>query len=115
MKRATGVDITIRDLGYALSSFARAPLASFTIVATVGLGLGLVTVLFSVLNIFLFRVDNVPDTHEIFAVERPRDGSDERARFTRQQFQAMTRDTSVFAGLYAELGEIDSRVDGRMM
>ena len=61
--RAVMVDNTIRDLSYALRSFARAPLVSFTIVATVGLGLGLVTVLFSVLNIFLFRVDNVPDIH----------------------------------------------------
>ncbi len=109
------VDNTIRDLRYALRSFARAPLVSFTIVATVGLGLGLVTVLFSVLNIFLFRVDNVPDIHEIFAVERPRDANDERARFTRRQFEAMARETSAFAGLYAELPDIDARVDGRMM
>jgi len=59
------VDNTLRDLSYALRVIAKAPLASCTIVATVGLGLGLVTVLFSVLNIFLFRVDNVPDINEM--------------------------------------------------
>ena len=109
------VDNTIRDLSYALRTFARAPLASFTIVATVGLGLGLVTVLFSVLNIFLFRIDIVPDIHEMFTVERPRDANDEWQRFTRSQFEAMGRDTSVFAGMFAELSDIDTRVDGRMM
>ncbi|MBY0497356.1 MAG: ABC transporter permease [Cyanobacteria bacterium] len=109
------VDNTIRDLTYAVRTIARAPLASFTIVATVGLGLGLVTVLFSVLNIFLFRVDHVPDINEMFAVERPRDANDEWQQFTRPQFDAMMRETSVFAGMYMELGDVDSRVDGRMM
>ena len=84
-------------------TFTKAPLASFTIVATVGLGLGLVTVLFSFLNIFLFRVDNVPDINEMFAVERPRDNNDEWQRFTRPQFEAMARETSVFAGVFAEV------------
>jgi predicted permease len=109
------VDNTIRDVSYALRTFARAPLASFTIVATVGLGLGIVTVLFSVLNIFLFRIDIVPDIHEMFAVERARDANDEWPRFTPSQFEAMGRDTSVFAGMFAELSNIDTRVDGRMM
>ena len=109
------IDNTIRDLSYALRTFARAPLASFTIVATVGLGLGIVTVVFSMLNIFLFRIDIVPDLHEMFAVERPRDANDEWPRFTRPQFDAMARETSVFAGMFAELSDIDTRVDGRMM
>jgi len=109
------VENTIRDVSYALRTSARSPLASFTIVATVGLGLGLVTVLFSVLNIFLFRIDIVPDIDEMFVVERPRDANDEWQRFTRSQFDAMARETSVFAGLFAEVSNIDTRVDGRMM
>ena len=39
----------------------RAPLAALTIVATVAIGLGVVAVLFTILNMFLFRVDAVPD------------------------------------------------------
>jgi predicted permease len=109
------VENTLRDVSYALRTIAHTPLTSFTIVGTVGLGLGLVTVLFSVLNIFLFRVDNVPDINELFAVERPRDANDQRERFTRAQVEAMARETSVFAGLYAELPDIDTRIDGRMM
>ena len=66
------VDDTVRDILYALRTFKRAPLVAFTIVSTVALGLGLVAVAFTMLNALLFRVDAVPDVHEMFAVERPR-------------------------------------------
>jgi predicted permease len=109
------VDNTIRDLLYAFRMFGRAPLVTVTIVVTVALGLGLITMLFTVLNVVLFRADDVPDLHEVFAVERPRLANDERPRFTRAQFDALRRETNVFADAYAELADIDTRVDGRMM
>ena len=62
-------DDTIRDVRFALRSFRRAPLAAVTIVATVAIGLGLVTALYTILNAFLFRVDNVPGISELYAVE----------------------------------------------
>ena len=64
------VDNTIRDVRYALRAFARAPLAAFTIVVTVAIGLGVVAVLFTVLNALIFRVDQVPDVDDMYAVER---------------------------------------------
>ena len=79
------------------------------------LGLGLVAVAFTILNTLLFRVDAVPDVHEMFAVERPRTADGERERFTRAQFDALRRETSVFTDAYAEVSQVDSRVDGRMM
>ena len=109
------VESTAKDLAYAARSFVRAPMVSATIVITVALGLGIVTIVFSILNIFLFRIDRVPDIHEMFAVERPRDENDEWQRFTRPQFEAMLRETTVFAGAYAEQGDVDTRIDGRMM
>jgi predicted permease len=109
------VDDTVRDIFYALRTFKRAPLVAFTIVSTVALGLGLVTVAFTVLNALLFRVDAVPDVHEMFAVERPRPSDGERQRFTRAQFDALRRETSVFTDAYAEVSEVDSRDDGRLM
>ena len=63
------IDNTIRDVRFALRSFRRAPLAAVTIVATVAIGLGLVTALYTILNTFLFRVDNVPGISELYAVE----------------------------------------------
>ena len=65
------IDNTIGDLQYALRTFRRAPLATLTIVITVAIGLGLVAVLFTVLNVLLFRTDSVPDITEIYAIERP--------------------------------------------
>jgi hypothetical protein len=109
------VDDTVRDIFSALRAFKRAPLVAFTIVSTVALGLGLIAVAFTVLNALLFRVDAVPDVHEMFAVERPRTSDDERPRFTRAQFEALCRETTVFTDAYAEVSQVDSRDDGRLM
>jgi predicted permease len=112
---ATFVDDALRDVLYALRGFRRAPLVAFTIVATVALGLGLVAAAFALLNMFLFRVDQVPDVHEMFALERPRTGDGDARQFTRGEFDALRRETDVFAGVFAQVSDIDSRVDGRMM
>ena len=62
----------IRDVRYTFRSLRRAPLVALTIVTTVGLGLGLVAVVFTILNAFVFRVDDVRNPYELFAVERQR-------------------------------------------
>lgn len=105
---------TVRDLLYALRTFRRAPLVAFTIVSTVALGLGLVTVAFTVLNWLLFRVDTVPDLHELFAVERAQASEAQRLAFTRAQFDALRRETNVFTDVYAALPDVDSFVDGQL-
>src|SRR5262249_11206255 len=70
-ERGTAViDNTVRDIQYALRTFAKAPLAAFTVVVTVAIGLGVVAVLFTVLNALMFRVDQVPGIDEMYAVER---------------------------------------------
>ena len=109
------VDNTIRDVLYAFRTFRRAPLVALTIVSTVALGLGLVAVVFTILNMFLFRVDAVPNLHEMFVVQRPDNADGERPRFTRAQFEALRAETNVFVDAYAELADIDTRIDGRMM
>jgi predicted permease len=86
-----------------------------TIVSTVALGLGLVTVAFTMLNALLFRVDAVPDVHEMFGVVRPETPDGGKQRFTREQFDALRRETDVFTDAYAEVSQVDSRVDGRLM
>jgi predicted permease len=84
-----------------------------TIVGTVSIGLGAVAVLFTFLNTFLFRVDRVPGVNQFYAVRRA-EGSD-RAPLTRPRFEAMRRETSVFTDAYAEVSDIDLRVDARVM
>jgi predicted permease len=109
------VDNTVSDILYALRTFQRAPLVAFTIVSTVALGLSLVAVAFTMLNAMLFRIDQVPDVHEMFALERTRtvDGVREREPFTRTEFDALRRETSVFTDAYAVVADVDSRLDVR--
>ena len=109
------IDATFRDLVFALRTFARAPLAAATIVVTVAIGLGVVAILFTILNTFIFRVDIVPDVTEMYAVEKPRLADDVKDLFPRAQLEAMRSDTGVFADLYGAVPDIDLRVDGRMM
>src|SRR5262245_54549473 len=73
----------VGDILYAFRTFRRGPLGALTIVVTVGLGLGLVTVLFTILNLVLFRVDEVRNPGELFGVERPRMANGDRVRLTR--------------------------------
>ena len=68
------------------------------------------------LNAFLFRVDQVPNVHEMFAVERPRN----RRRRARSLSRARSSTRSVARPACSptptrSCPEVDSRVDGRMM
>ena len=92
------IDNTIGDIQYALRTFRRAPLAACTIVVTVAIGLGVVAVLFTILNTFLFRVDQVPDISAMYAVERPRLADDDRSLLTRPRFEALRTETQRLHG-----------------
>jgi predicted permease len=102
------------DVVYAFRTFRRAPLAAMTIVATIGLGLGLVTVAFTFFSVFFLRVDAVPHPGELFAFDRPA-GPGARAwdPFTRPEFEAMRRETDVFTNSAAMLRAVGARLDGR--
>jgi predicted permease len=114
-RRTAFFDTTARDVVYALRSFRRTPGVALTIVATVSLGLGLVATVFTLLSLLAFRDDAVRNPEELFAVERPSVGGGERRRFTRPDYEALRRETSVFSDVFAMLPDIDSRIDGRMM
>jgi predicted permease len=105
---------TIRDLQYAVRTFRAAPLAAMTIVVTIAVGLGVVAVLFTILNRYLFSVDAVPGVTAMYGIERLRPNGD-RASLTRPEFEALRRETRVFTDAYATLTDIDVRVDGRTM
>jgi len=109
------IDNTIRDIQYALRAFAKAPLAAFTIVVTVAIGLGVVAVLFTILNTLIFRVDQVPDIGGMYAVERTPPASGDGTLLTRPIFEAMRADTQVFTDAYATVPGMVLHVDGRRM
>ena len=107
------IDALVRDIVYAFRMCRRAPLAALTIVATVALGLGLVAVAFAVYNMFFLRVDAVRSPDELFAVERlPSPDEDARLTFTRADYDAMRRETSVFTDAFAMLLG-GTRIEGR--
>ena len=103
------------DLSYAFRSLRKSPLSSLTIIITVGLGLGMVAAVYTFLNLFLFRVDSVPNIHQMYGVERPRTGDGDLVRLTRPVYEALRRETSVFTDVFAMVAETDSRVNGRTM
>jgi predicted permease len=86
-----------------------------TIVVTIALGLGMVASVFTFLNVFLFRADEVPNIHELFSVERPRTADGDLVQLTRSMYEELRRETSVFTDVFAMVPETDSRVNGRTM
>jgi predicted permease len=108
------VDGLLRDVLYTGRSIRRAPLVSLTIVTTVALGLGLVAVVFTLLNEVIFRVDQVRNPNELFAVERQRAAGAAPTSFTRSQYDALIRETSAFSDAFA-ITDVNSRIDGRRM
>jgi predicted permease len=103
------------DLSYAVRSLRKSPLASITIIVTVALGLGMVASVFTFLNVFMFRVDNVPHVHEFYGAERPRTAEGDLVRLTRPVYDALRHETAVFTDVFAMVPETDSRVNGRTM
>jgi predicted permease len=108
------IDATAKDVQYAWRQCRRAPVAVATIVGTVGLGLGLVAAIFTILNAFLFRIDAVRAPEELFAVER-RTASDEPVSFTYRQYESLATDTTAFSAIFAEHRGVNTRLDGRVM
>jgi len=78
------LDSVVRDIRYAWRTLRRAPVEAATIVVTVGLGLGLVAAVYTMVNAFIFRVDEVLKPHEIFGVERGVAAVEDPATFTRE-------------------------------
>jgi predicted permease len=109
------LDTVVRDARYTWRSFRRAPLAAATIVTTVGLGLGLVAVVFTILNAVMFRVDAVRNPYELFSVQRQGPAEEESGAFTRPQFEALLRETSVFSDAFATTSDVEGWIDGIRM
>jgi predicted permease len=113
-RTAALVDDLVRDIAYALRTFRRAPLAVLTIVVTLALGLGLLAAVFTLYSAFYLHVDAVKDPGELFAVIRPmHPGARSWEPFTRADYEAMRRETSVFTDALAMVAGVGTRIDGR--
>ena len=116
VRGTSAIDALARDVAYAWRTFRRAPLAAATIVGTVALGLGLVTVVFTLFNFSFLRVDAVRNAHELYSVQEPeRSGGESQRPLTRADYDAIRTETSVFADVAAILRPVRTRVDGRVV
>jgi predicted permease len=110
------VDDMTRDIFYAFRTFRRAPLATLTVAATVALGLGLVTVVFTIYNFLMLRVDAVRNPGELFAVSLERStgsGEDEGVPIAWRDYEAMQSETAVFTDIAAMVDGGAPNIDGR--
>ncbi len=115
LRRVHTLDDLARGVRYTVRSLRRAPLAALTIVATVGLGLGLVAAVFTILNAYIFRADEVREPHELFAVERERSANLAPDPFTHSSYEALLRETSIFTDAFATTQATDAWIEGRRM
>lgn len=90
----------MHDVRYALRGVRRAPLYAFTVAATIGLGLGLLTSAFTLVNAYVLRTIDLPDPHAL--VELSWDTSTvRRHQFSLSDFESARDTTPHFTGLAA--------------
>ncbi len=104
-----------QDVLYAWRSFRRAPLVALTIVTTVGLGLGLVAAVFTLLNALVFLPDAVRHPDELVAVARPRTTTPDPPRYTRTEYEALVRETGIFTAAFAIGPDVDAWIEGKRL
>lgn len=106
------IDSIAQDVRYADRSFMRAPLVAVTIVVTVGLGLGLVAAVYTILNSMIFIVDDVYNPHELFGIERQRSAITEPETFTRAEYETLLRETDILTSGFASTRDVSAWIDG---
>ena len=109
-----GFEAITRDLLYAVRTWRRAPMAAITIVLTVALGLGLVTIAFTGYNALFLRTDAVPHPEELFELYRPpQAGADVPVPFTHAEYETFRQSNAIFRDVAAATGDSEMRIDGR--
>src|SRR5258706_850327 len=110
-RRVSLIETTWRDMRYAVRGFRRSPTFALTVVATIALGLGVITTLFTVLNAFYLRPIAVHDPHslyEIFWLDRAGEGRD----FSWPEYREFLRENPALSEALA-YRRAEARLDGR--
>ena len=108
------INALLQDIRYAIRGFRRTPGFSLTVVATIALGLGLNTTLFTVFNAYVLRPIAVRDPYSLYQFTwMNRDG--ENDRFSRREFQDLQGQNPAFSEVlgFDHLGF--ARVQGHAM
>ncbi len=90
----------MNDVRYALRGVRRAPLYAATVAATIGLGLGLLTSAFTLVNAYVLRTIDLPDPHALVALSWDT-STVRRHQFSLSDFESARDTTPHFTGLAA--------------
>lgn len=93
-------DSLFQDIRYAVRTLRRAPSFAATVVATMGLGLGLLGSAFTLLNAYLLKPIDLPDPHALYALSWDTDSTQGR-RFRIADYEALQREAQHFSRLAA--------------
>lgn len=91
------LSLVLSDLIYALRQLRARPWFALAAIATLALGIGANTAVFSVVSALLFRPLPYPDSEQIVTVESVRGGRS--GRLTPREWEELSRDTTVFEGV----------------
>jgi predicted permease len=100
-----------QDVRYAIRGFRKAPAFALTVIGTIGLGLGLNTMLFTVFNSYVLRTVAVRDPYSLYEVWwMAKDGA---RRASWRQYEELRREGTAFSDVLA-FDSVFAAVDGRM-
>jgi predicted permease len=94
------IEDLIADFKYGLRQLRRAPLFAASVATTIGLGLGVFTSAFTILNAYVLRPVDLPNPYQLYALNW--DTATERQhRFALADFEALREGAPFFSGLVA--------------
>jgi putative ABC transport system permease protein len=94
MRRAFEFDDLVQDFRISLRGLRRSPMMALTIIATVGLGIGATTAIFSAINAALLRPLPYPDAQRLVRIYT--DSPPNRFRFSVADYQALDAQQTTF-------------------
>jgi len=94
------LDSLWQDIRYAIRTLRRAPLFAATVVATMGLGLGLLASAFTILNAYLLKPIDLPEPNALYSLSWDTETT-RRQRFTLADYQALQPEARRFATVAA--------------
>jgi len=108
------VETTLQDVRYAFNGFRRTPGFALTVIATIALGLGLNTTLFTIFNAYVLQPLSVSDPYRLYQftwANRNLEGH----RFAWQEFQGFEKQNPAFSEVAAFNRVSFARVEGHLM
>ena len=114
MRGLRWMETILQDVRYALSGFGRTPGFALTVVATIALGLGLNTALFTIFNAYVLQPLRVSDPDRLYQftwTNRNLQGHE----FSWREFQEFQKQNPAFADVAAFHRVSFSRVEGHLM